>query len=80
MSNTPTLVRCRVSEIPCSVRISRGMGWAGVNSFVVNNGSHLLRIYCVPDTVLGGLISTIPGNPHHRSLKGGGERSSFNSS
>lgn len=78
MLNTFIFVRCRVLEIFCFVRIFRGMGWVGVNFFVVNNGLYLLRIYCVLDIVLGGLIFIIFGNFYYRFLKGGGERSLFN--
>ena len=34
-----------VSEKPCPISTRRGMSWAGANSFVVNNGSHLLGTY-----------------------------------
>lgn len=53
------------------------MRWASANSFIVKNGSHLLRTYRVPNMVLRGFISITPEKPHDGSLKGGGERSSF---
>lgn len=56
-------------EIPRPVRICRGISWAGANSFVDKNGSHLLSTYDVPSPGPRGFISIPPANPQNRSLK-----------